>query len=196
MASIEVERKFRVTPLIRSSLVLRTHATKRFSFEDCYFDEHLASRDMWLRKRNDTWELKIPINSTTQKSSAETVYRELTGSAVWRELGDDSIERESLLEYARLKTDRMEFQFKWRSYQVSIVLDACTSEDGFQYDVGEIEVLVDDDCEVEAASRALAEVSLEYGIGEMHQCEGKLLRYLREKRMPLFERLQKTGVIP
>jgi hypothetical protein len=66
-ADEEVERKFIVTPEIERRLLARCVPITR-SFTDEYYDIEksydLSTKDLWLRRRDQTWELKWPMANT------------------------------------------------------------------------------------------------------------------------------------
>ena len=87
-APIEVERKFHAPELSELSARVTanggtTIGTK--SFTDVYYDTSgcaLTRRDIWLRCRDDAWELKLPIEEEARRSGGErTVFREVEGAA-------------------------------------------------------------------------------------------------------------------
>lgn len=87
--SIEIERKYSV---VGSPATLRTNLAaagatleKELSFEDAYFDTGqltLTKRDVWLRQRAGSWELKVPLDGARVRSGGETAaFREIEGEA-------------------------------------------------------------------------------------------------------------------
>ena len=80
--SIEVERKF-VCPDMLSDRV-RTHGGEllgEVEFTDSYWDTEdciLTRRDMWLRRRDGAWELKLPVEEDARRSGGErSVFHEI-----------------------------------------------------------------------------------------------------------------------
>ncbi|KAL4616846.1 thiamine-triphosphatase-like [Arapaima gigas] len=87
--SVEVERKFVCTPDIQEKLrEIGAVCFGQHEFEDKYFDSpeyHLTLRDVWLRCRQGSWELKCPTQEDGQGREEEsgdmsllTRYREIT----------------------------------------------------------------------------------------------------------------------
>ena len=82
----EIERKFRLTPGIRQHLSRLVVSRKLVTeFTDRYFDTStfsLTRNDCWLRRRDESWELKSPqsakLNSTNDKQALIGIdfYRE------------------------------------------------------------------------------------------------------------------------
>lgn len=192
MSVIEVERKFELSPSARATLLALPGVTTAHSLNDRYYCEDLALTDHWLRKRNGDWELKLPVANKQHLRAA--VYRELAGSAVWAAL---SRQPPSAAEcFAALHTERTELSLPWREFDVTVTLDDCTSPDGFRCSVGELEILVEHDDQVDQATIALDEL---FDFLQVHQFadeEGKLIRYLRIHRTDMFRKLAKLGLVP
>lgn len=194
MNVIEVERKFRVSEKALENLDKLSTITATTQLEDSYFCEELALKDHWLRLRNGVWELKMPLMDGHLRQSRTTVYREVVGAAVWKELDVSVLEIDQLIPYARLLTQRKKLEYDWNENKVQIVLDMCTTENGFQYDVGEIEILVDDYSEVEHANLILDQVASLLGLRFEQYAEGKLMMYLKEKHGSLYHKLVEKGL--
>jgi hypothetical protein len=82
----EIERKFLVNPQILEYCKAYSLSEKQLKFTDTYYDDKLYSlttKDMWLRERNNNWELKVPIKdpllpkSTGQDISGIDRYLEI-----------------------------------------------------------------------------------------------------------------------
>lgn len=193
MKMIEVERKFRVSQETRSMLEQMSLSTTFVELEDCYLSEELALEDMWLRQRNGIWELKVPVASDRTKRLGAMVYRELVGPAVWHELSPIKVE-DGLLPYATIRTERTQLKCLWKTEEIAVVLDVCTSEDGFRYSVGELEILVHRDSEVEGAANALDQFADSLNLQTQSDTDGKLLAYLKEKNESLYHALALKGL--
>lgn len=184
---IEVEQKFQLTAEVRQNLLSLSCEKEVIRFRDQYFDEDLALQDKWLRKRNEEWELKVP--SRDNRSSGPTVYKELNGideiTACLPNLDIDSV-----VCYATLETERTQMTFPWNDYRVNITLDECHSNDGFRCAIGELELMVKDECEVASAIEELDKLANYFAVSKLDDKEGKLLKYLRLHRPALFKRFE------
>lgn len=194
MKMIEVERKFRVSQETKSMLEQLSLSRNFVEFEDCYLSEELALEDMWLRQRNGIWELKVPVTSDRNRRLGATVYRELVGPAVWHELSRVKVEAHGLLPYATIRTERTQLKCLWKTQEVEVVLDVCTSEDGFRYSVGELELLVNRDSEVEGAANTLDQFAKSLNLQAQSDTDGKLLAYLKEKNEALYHAIALKGL--
>ena len=84
-AAIEVERKFAASD--PSALRQRVEANGgqvlgEKAFNDQYWDNAqctLTRRDTWLRRRQDQWELKVPIVGSRRSGGETTSFREIEG---------------------------------------------------------------------------------------------------------------------
>ena len=173
---IEVERKFTIaedTEERLRSLGARLHKEKTFT--DVYFDNDdyaLILTDCWLRRRNDSWEAKIPLKSQNCKAlfAPASQYREITDEkeiSAWlvERLGlerwmrgdpiDLLVQAAGLREFARFSTTR-------RSYMLpSCVVDLDLTSHGFR--VGEIEVMAASPEEVPQALQTISGVARQLG---------------------------------
>ncbi|KAL1496297.1 hypothetical protein AB1Y20_016259 [Prymnesium parvum] len=83
---IEVERKFEASLLAEDleAAVVRLGGSLEGSvrFTDVYFDTEdclLTRDDVWLRRRDEQWELKVPVEEEAHRSGGErTVFHETT----------------------------------------------------------------------------------------------------------------------
>lgn len=195
MKMIEVERKFRVSPEVRSELEQRCSSRCLVKLKDCYWCEDLALEDKWLRQRNGTWELKIPIVQRRIRTPGTTVYRELVEPTLWKELSQFKTEIENLPPYATIHTERTKLHCVWDSREIEVVLDACTADDGFQYSIGELEILVEQESQVEDAAAALDRFAQSLKLKAQSDSDGKLIAYLKEKKGALYNALAVKGLV-
>lgn len=195
MAAIEVEKKFEVTSSTMDKLLTLSPSAKVVTFEDCYYDEQLAERNIWLRQRNGTWELKVPLPGDASQRKEATVYREYCGSQVWAELNREELKETELNPFAKILTERTLLQVVKDSQPVKIVVDICSAENGFRYDVGEVEIVVKEQAEVKDAKARINAIFKELELKEEPNVGGKLLVYLREKNRSLLQRLIAQGAL-
>jgi inorganic triphosphatase YgiF len=99
---IEVERKYEADAsaeeLTRRVEALGGRSKGVVTFTDAYYDtpdRALCAQDVWLRRRDAAWEIKLPVLADARRSGGErSVFREVEGARdVLREflgaLGDD-----------------------------------------------------------------------------------------------------------
>lgn len=195
MSAIEVERKFQLTPHTKQTLLALPSPRETVTYQDEYYDESLALKNAWLRKRNTEWELKLPVHmgcSISDRRLGATVYREYTGPDVWTALSKLNQQQDKLTCYASLTTQRTRLVMPWNKYSVNVTLDDCFSNDGFHCSIGELELMVDDENQVNAASQALDDVVEHLSVRQVEDKEGKLIKYIKHRRPAMFEKLVRT----
>lgn len=165
---IEVEKKFTVPPsfddvLAREGAVLVIEKEFLDSYYD-FTDFKLSLQDCWLRKRNNTWELKHRDKHSNSKSTSLDAYYELDNEKeILRSLAtyvsmdtrvksvQEFVTGSRLRVFASFKTRRMRYEIDG----VFIDLDSAS----FGYNVGEIEIIVgsvDDIADAEIKIESLA----------------------------------------
>lgn len=196
---IEVERRFSLIPSIKDQLLQKAKPSEIQVIEihDKYHGEELALTDRWLRKRNGEWELKVPVNLGRTLGSA--TYREFSGDPLWNELGITPINTEgpvdaSLACFAELHTIRTSFVLLFQGSSVNVTLDECSSTDGFQCSVGELEMLVSTEDQIDAATQVIDRLFSHLAVNHLQNNEGKLVQFIRQYRPQFYEQLVKAGI--
>ena len=180
--SIEVEHKFLVVPHTQAKLVsLGARREGCESFKDIYYDtkDHsITFRDFWLRQRDGAWQLKYPIREHTSKPLTDQ-YNELetekdildqlmtSGAVSFDEQCDhinlDQLVSESVLIcIAEFITTRESWSLieDGSTEHVSIALDTTN----FDYDIGEVELMVGSPALVAEAERRVRELAEKIGV--------------------------------
>ncbi|XP_072271206.1 thiamine-triphosphatase isoform X2 [Pyxicephalus adspersus] len=184
-APIEVERKFIPGPEVEKSLnAIGAKLLKEITFRDCYYDSpdlRLALADYWLRKREDSWELKYPPQIGARGlTGASTQYLEVTQenqiickiSEVLGVPSPPNIEAFGLGELASFVTRRRRFQLPLEeSSKTKVVVDLDEADFGFE--VGEVEVIVETQEEVQNAMQKLEDICKKLGVFQESAVQGK-----------------------
>ncbi len=79
-----MEKNFDLKPGDKKRLIQGAELQSKKSFTDVYYDNDscgLTSRDYWLRKRDDRFELKVPLNAKGVDREATDQYHELETDA-------------------------------------------------------------------------------------------------------------------
>ena len=202
-ASIEVERKFSLpSPGALSERVLANGGTLvgEVRFTDSYWDTAgcaLTRRDMWLRRRDEQWELKLPIEEDARRSGGErTVFREIetagaVGAAleallpgwVWNRdepVGSESEEAARL--EARLRDATLEPFAMFTTTRSKLRVGACAVDADiadFGHSVLELEVMCASAADVPVAEAEISRVAALLGAEALGQSGGKLETYIR-----------------
>lgn len=196
--AIEVESRFRVTPEAQNTLLLHAGPSKQIQFTDRYFCEQLALSDKWLRTRDNVWQIKIPVKVDSSSRKGSVVYEELVGAAALEHVSKCGLETKEMDLYACITTVRsiwdMDVPVPGGSYSMQVTADKCHSEDGFQYSIGEIEVLVQRKDDIAGASEAIEHLSRKLGLDQVDESGGKLMQYLSEKKPALYQKLRSKGL--
>lgn len=196
---IEVERRFSLIPSIKDRLLQKAGSSEIqvTDIYDRYHSEDLALTDRWLRQRNGDWELKVPVNLGRTLGSA--TYREFSGDPLWKELGIAPLDMEGSLDpslacFAELRTTRTSFVLLFQGSSVNVTLDECSSPDGFQCSVGELEILVSTEDEIDAATQILDRLFSHLAVNHLQDNEGKLIQFIRQCRPQFHKRLVQAGI--
>jgi len=205
---IEVERKFQPPDLAVLGPRIESLGGEKLGekqFRDLYYDTpdySLVRRDIWLRCRDGKWELKVPIDGDARRSGGErSVFEEIEGSEqVHERLGSllgDVVETTSDLDavlflhgatpFADFTTTRT----KWLIGDASLDADVAS----FGHAVMEIEVMVDDASEVEAAETEIARVAALVQAKPLGAVGGKLETYIRRHAPAVLTALVEEGIM-
>ncbi|XP_069617904.1 thiamine-triphosphatase isoform X2 [Ranitomeya imitator] len=204
---IEVERKFVPGPDVEKKLcALGAGLLEEITFQDSYYDNsdlRLTLNDMWLRRREGSWELKHPPQRGARGLyGASTQYMELTSeddiiSRVSEELGvprPHNIESFGLNEFASFVTRRRRFQLPLvENSNTKVVVDLDEADFGFA--VGEVEVLVKTQEEVENALQKVEEICRQLGVYRETPVQGKVSTFLQMNRADHYRQLLEAHVI-
>eukprot|EP01084_Bolivina_argentea_P210397 358124_1 len=157
---IEIERAFRLHPNIENRLnYLGAKLFKQIKQHDIYFDTKncvLTRNDYWLRTRNNVWQLKYQTNHSHKsniKQKSLAVYNEIQGfKKVHDKISNTfSINKFELFPLADFITNRKAYKIAYNKREYSIDLDFTD----FNYNMIEIETLIDNESEINKANREL-----------------------------------------
>uniref|UniRef100_A0A3B5LAB0 Thiamine triphosphatase n=1 Tax=Xiphophorus couchianus TaxID=32473 RepID=A0A3B5LAB0_9TELE len=205
--TVEVEQKFLFDSDTLKAIEDIGDCVGQKRFHDQYFDTpdfQLTLRDVWLRRRKQSWELKCPIDpvkgaaETGREQSLCTRYKEITNlpeiyqrvKEVIKDAREDcdadvppSDEDDSWLSklklccFAEFTTTRRSFTLKGED-GVKIDLDQAD----FGYHVGEIEVLVPEGGDIQSAQEKIRHTAQRLGLNQERRVEGKMTVYLKRYR--------------
>lgn len=182
---IEVEKKFLLDGAERERLLEGAKFVSEYSFTDTYFDDKnysLTSKDIWLRKRDGKWELKIPLHKGADRLGDQ--YRELDTEEEIRGL----INIEAYSPFSTFMTIRKKYQ------KGDFIIDLDFVDFGdFKYEIGEIELIVEDESKSAEALDKILNFAKENGLKITH-VRGKLMEYLKRMRPDHFQKLVAANV--
>jgi adenylate cyclase class IV len=194
----EVEKKFKLSNNESKKLLEGAEFISEKTFTDIYYDTpeySLTKNDIWLRKRGEEFELKIPMHQMGQHLLQQ--YQEIEGEEKIREIF-------SIAPIVDFETDILAFSYepfcvctttrrKFKKDKFTIDLDLVEYGD-FSYELAEIELLVETKEQMDEAAREIEEFASSLGLKQGY-VRGKVLEYLARKCPAHFEALVASGVI-
>lgn len=199
---IEIEKKFALSDVQRKNLLNDARPLGRKVVEDDYFDTddyRLTGHDLWLRKRDGAYELKVPLADGSGSYGGTNRYHELTEvTDIARELDVNSIDFEQALSLAGITrfmtcyTDRTSYEKEG----FHIDLDAASYRDtDFTHAVAEIELLIDDETKVDEADARIVAFAERFQLATDEVILGKVAAYLQHEKPAHYEALVAAGVL-
>ncbi len=185
--------------------MLQQQATfiKETQFEDVYLDNledyTLAMNNVWLRKRDNFFELKRGIDPKSEVNRANVDrYEEITEktkiiSILNKFFGTqcttmEELESSKKIEpFATIQTRRKSYQ--WKEFSLDV------DETNFGYQLAEIECQVDSKEKVEHATQHLLQFCQQNGIPPNQKVLGKLEKYILDNCPKLLKLLVKNGFL-
>uniref|UniRef100_A0A4W6C677 Thiamine-triphosphatase n=2 Tax=Lates calcarifer TaxID=8187 RepID=A0A4W6C677_LATCA len=215
--SVEVERKFLCSEdTVRTLEEIGAVCVGQRQIQDRYFDTprfDLTLRDMWLRNRGGCWELKCPtVASGSEEAGSKksemaalcTHYREITslpeiqlkvtevlGLSETRSWHQDQswLSNMNLVCFAEFKTERRSFTLEEGGVQVDL------DQTDFGYHVGEIEVVVAEGGDIQAALEKIQRTAQRLGLTADQKVEGKMHVYLQRNHPEHYARLLSEHIL-
>lgn len=192
--SCEVELKFFFQSIQQIAGIHGIKALGSKCFADIYFDSakhDLTLRDVWLRKRQGAWELKIPM-FTPQQAMQVDRYEEITmENDILQHLHKlfgwqaNSLQEAPLVPLLTCHTNRTKFQYQ----DLIIDLDSASFDQStFVYQIGEVEKMVASEAQVAEATQQVLEFCKQHQL-EIASNQGKILEFLRHERKQHYELL-------
>ncbi len=195
---IEVEKKFLLSESDKSRLIKDAEFLSERIFTDIYYDTadySLTTKDQWLRKRENRFELKLPMHTGPDRLVDQ--YHELEDERSIREALNMShsgnLERDlsvaGHLPFCACTTTRR----KYARHPFIIDLDSVDFRD-FTYRIGEIELMVKDAGEIEVAIEKIMAFAKEQNL-TIAPVRGKVLEYLKRMKPDHYQALIQAHVI-
>lgn len=194
-----MEIKFALTGAGWQRLVQTATFVSKKVLVDVYYDTltyALTTQDYWLRQRNRTWELKVPMHRAKSISERVTdqydeVSEETAIASVLHLPSDqplvDVLVAEGYTPVVQITTSRTKYTLD------DIVIDI--DETDFGVVRGELELLVADLALAEEAQRRLTQVVETYGLESVQQDTGKVTEYIRRFRPDHYAALVQAGIL-
>ncbi len=197
---IEVEKKFQFTPAGEKRLIKEADFISEKKIHDIYYDTSdysLTTKDWWLRRRDEGWELKQSVVFENQSRRKIDRYHELEDEASIRQaihLPHSStlitdLGAAGYRSFADLTTTRRKFQ--WHEFE--IVLDRVEFPD-FSCGLGEIELMVEKEADTKNAMDKILKAADHFGF-QIDGLFGKMMQYIKARRPEHFQALVRAGVV-
>ena len=193
---IEIEQKFSLTKEQEKNLIEGSELFSDKHQDDTYYDSAdfaLTTKDIWLRKRNGEFQIKLPEHELGKK----------LGFSHYTEIETDDGIRENigLHNSGNMENDLAEagyfpivnFTSQRRSYRIGpfrIDLDITN----FDYEIAEIEIMVEDQESRQAAEEQIREFAISKGL-EIKPIHGKVLEYINRNNPIHYKALEDAGVL-
>lgn len=194
---IEVENRFRLTEENKNKLVDGADFIGEESFTDIYYDDvnnSMMKSDMWLRSRDGKFEMKLPLNEKSVLQRKSNKYKEVESEGEIRKVLElplsgnftEALEEEGYSPVLEIETTRK----KYKKGEFAIVFDVTN----LGFSIGEIEVVVENESGIEAASDRIINFAEEQHV-ELVSTEGKVLECLKIERPELYRAIREAEVI-
>ena len=195
---IEVERKFSLQSGDKERLIEGAQLISRKENKDTYYDQanySLTTKDIWLRNRNEVFELKVSINAIKKQSERKTdQYKEITDENEIREILHIPVQ-------AGLEQDLASHGYT--PYGSWITVRTEYSKDGFiidfdEVDFGlnmiEIELMVPDESAVLEANEKIVAFAKQHNL-TFTPISGKNTEYLRRFKPEHYQALVAAEIV-
>lgn len=198
---IEIEKKFLLTADEQRALLDGANAHGEKLVEDSYFDTddyQLTSKNFWFRERDGVYELKAPLQSTSQ-TNATNRYDEITdiegiSQKLNLPLGDDFpaiIAAAGIKKFVTCYTVRNSYE----KAGFHIDVDKATYlGSAFEYAVAEIELLIDDESQADDAESRIITFAKQFDLTTDQKIIGKIGAYLKVEKPEHYQLLINAGV--
>lgn len=198
---IEIEKKFSLTDREIKSLTHGANLLSSKTFTDTYYDDEnrtLTRKDFWLRKRDDQYELKIPLHNGVEREADQ--YEEINNIEIILEKlklqvagsFEQTLEFYGFKPFCICKTTRQ----KYRKDEFIIDIDKVEYEgiEDFSYYICEIELSVENKDQIEQAIKQILKLAEEYNLS-LNYIRGKVIEYLKRKKPKHYQALIEANVM-
>lgn len=199
----EIEKSFFLTEETEKRLLEGARFINKQVIKDVYCDNNnhdITTKDMWLRKRDGRWELKIP--AAKRESASKRVldrYEEISSEDRMRKiLGlksngslDEDLENGGFFPVATITTTRSKYE------ESGFTIDIDEVDFDPAYRIGEIELMVEEESRIESASQKILKFAEAKGmnLNSLPFRGGKVQEYLRRNNPKLYATLSEAGVV-
>lgn len=198
---IEIEKKFLLTTEQQGALLEDATELGEKLVNDSYLDTKdysLTKNDLWFRERDGAFELKMPLKSGA--GVATNRYHELTEETdIARELGlgeagdlKIALQQAGIEKFMTCYTQRKSYEKQGFHIDVDTVTYA---DSPFSYSIAEIELLVEDEQEADAAEARIIEFANQFDLVIDQVVLGKVAAFLKSEKPEHYNALVTAGVL-
>jgi thiamine-triphosphatase len=177
---VEIEKKFSLNAEQEKKLLAEATFINERIFTDVYFDKkdhYYTVKDIWIRKRDDRFELKVPQSAFLLERASDQ-YEEIEDDKKIAEFLKlpvtkplvEVLEENDIVPFCKITTKRK----KYKKDKFTIDID----EMDFGYNVCEIELMVDDASEGGKAEVEIIDFASRFDLPNV-RVRGKVLEFLR-----------------
>ncbi|MDD2909601.1 MAG: CYTH domain-containing protein, partial [Candidatus Pacebacteria bacterium] len=187
---IEIEKKFILNEEEKRRIIKNAQFLGNKIFTDVYYDKNdysLTLKDFWLRFRDGTAELKIPLkkeNDTFINQYEEIIDEDKIRQKINIQKSSISLINDLTLNnyipFCKCKTTRT----KYKNNIFSIDLDFVDFDD-FTYNIAEIEIMVENEKDIDDAVRKINNFAKENNL-KIDSVRGKVIEYINRKNSKLY----------
>lgn len=196
---IEIEKKFNLNESDLKKLTDGAVFIKEVVIKDIYYDNSqfdLTTKDIWLRARDGKFELKVGMSAAAERLADH--YDEIEDEDKIREMlnltktGNFShaLAEANLKQFCVCVTTRK----KYKNGSFAIDIDIADFEN-FTFGLAEVELLVEDESQIEKATKQIIDFAKSKGITQKSPSRGKIAEYLRHTRPKHFRTLVEAKVV-
>jgi len=199
---VEVEKKFLLSDTQKTQLLDGAEFLYEKTIVDTYFDDtqfSLTANNLWLRERDNEFELKAPLSTGSGAHQITNRFHEITVEAeIATELGmtyDDSLStelaRRGIAGFVTCHTLRISYA----KDGFTIDVDSASFDDThFTHSVAEIELLVEEEAQADAAEVRILNFAQEHGLNSDGVILGKIAAYLLNEKPQHYKTLVEANV--
>lgn len=195
----EVEKKFILSESDIARLVEDADFVGEKTFTDIYYDTKefaLTKNDIWLRKRGEDFELKLPMHLGDKNFSQQ--YQEIEGEEKIREIFaiaaindfESDINAFGYKPFCNCVTTRKKFEKEG----FVIDLDTVVYDDKSIYNIGEIELMVKEKQQMPEALEKIEKFAQKNELKSL-PVRGKVIEYLLRSKSEHYRALVAAGVV-
>lgn len=193
---IEVEKGFILNLEQEENLLMGAEFLGEKKFTDIYYDDKnysLTTNDLWFRKRNGKFELKIPMNKPIKERVSDQ-YEELENDkdilkyfrADINKPFENFLHDKGLKPFCEITTTRRKYKKEGFNIDLDVV--------DFGYKIMEIELMTDDASKMDEATQYIIKFAKKHNITKEEEW-GKVIEYIRRNNPKHFQALIDAKVI-